>query len=242
MNARFYETALRQVANGLARLINPAPDALDHLINQLSAMADIAADAGRGGISKSLQDAQAAVQSLAASDQGARSPSIEALGRLGQQLLSELCTTTSLAKTDVPAPQRKRKVLVVDDSRVATTALLATFRARNFSARAAVTFEEALVELVLFTPQVLVSDVFMPALDVELIARVFRGLAPEEPGLIVLMSSGSGGSLNARLKNIEHDLFVSKMEGSKKLVDRVCSLWESDGEQDLAGPGQAADV
>lgn len=242
MNVRFYETGLRQVASGLARLIRPAPDALDHLINQLSAMADIAADAGRGAISKSAQDAQAAVQSLAASDLGARSPSIEAIGRLGQQLLSELCTTVSSAKTDAPAPQRRRKVLVVDDSRVATTALLAAFRSRNFSARAAVTFEEALVELVLFTPQVLVSDVFMPALDVELIARVFRELAPEEPGLIVLMSSGSGGPLNARLRNTKHDLFVSKMEGSKKLVDRVCSLWDSDGEQGLAGAGQVADV
>jgi CheY-like chemotaxis protein len=233
MNVRFYETGLRQVASGLARLIRPAPDTLEDLINQLNAMADIAADAGRGTISCSAQDAQAAVQSLATTDLGARSASIEALGRLGRQLLGDLCATVSTAKANAPVPQNSRRVLVVDDSRVATTALLSAFRARSFCARAAVTLEEALVELVLFTPQVLVSDVFMPALEVDLLARVFRGLTRGKPGFIVLVSGGSGESLNVKLKGIEHDLFVSKLEGASKVVDSVFSLWADDTEQGL---------
>lgn len=233
MNVRFYETGLRQVASGLASLIRPAPDTLNDLINQLSSMADIAADAGRGTISRSAQDAQAAVQSLATTDLGGRSASIESLGRLGQQLLGDLCATVSTAKANTPVPQNSRRVLVVDDSRVATTALLSAFRARSFCARAAVTLEEALVELVLFTPQVLVSDVFMPALEVELIARVFRELTRGKPGLIVLVSGASGESLKMRLKSIDHDHFVSKLEGSSKVVDSVFSLWADDAEQGL---------
>jgi PleD family two-component response regulator len=240
MDVRFYETGLRQVASGLARLIRPAPDTIDQLVDQLSTMADIAADAGRGAISKSAQDAQSAVQALSTTDLGARSASIEALGRLGQQLLGDLCTTVSTSKSPAPVPQDNCRVLVVDDSRVASTALLGAFRARNFTARAAVTFEEALVELVLFTPQVMVSDVFMPALEVELIARVFRGLTRGKPGLIVLVSGAAGDALNVRLKSIEHDLFVSKLEGSSKVVDSVLSAWGDDVGQEAQRIAQSS--
>jgi CheY-like chemotaxis protein len=228
MDARFYETGLRQVASGLARLVRPAPDVVDHLVSQMSTMAEIAADAGRGAISKAAQEAQAAVQAIGAPEIGARSAGVEALGRLGQQLLCDLCVEVAKSETGSPSNQAKRRVLVVDDSRVATTALLGAFRARGFSARAAVTLEEVLIELVLFTPQVLVSDVFMPDLEVELLAQVFRSLTRGKPRLLVLVSSTAGEALAARLKNIKHDLFVSKMAGSNNVVDKVVATWGDD--------------
>jgi hypothetical protein len=64
MNVRFFKTAgLRQVASGLARLPWPTPDVIDHLVSQMSTLADIAADA---------------------------------LGRLGQRLLGDLCGVVSV--------------------------------------------------------------------------------------------------------------------------------------------------
>lgn len=228
MNIRFYETGLRQVASGLAKIARPTPDSIDHLICQLSLLAEIAADAGQGAVSGAAQTAQAAVQALGGAAPGARATSVEALAKLGQRLLGDLCTEVAQAKTDAPASPPTRRVLVVDDSRVATTALLGAFKARNFAARAAVTLEEVLVEIVLFTPQILVSDVFMPAIEVELIARVFRELSRGTPNLLVLVSSSTGAILNERLQNVKHDLFVSKMEGANKVVDKVAALCRDD--------------
>jgi PleD family two-component response regulator len=225
MSVRFYETALREVVSGLARLTRSAPDTIDHVVSQMSMIADIAADAGRGAISSAAQDAQAAVQSFASAEVGARSASVEALGRLGQRLLADLCSEVSKTDGAGSVAQEKHRVLVVDDSRVATTALLGAFRNRNFSARASVTLEEVLIELVLFTPEILVSDVFMPDLDVELLAQVFHSVTRGKSSLLVLVSGSTGEPLTARLKNIKHDVFVSKLEGAVKVVDKVVAIW-----------------
>ncbi len=230
MNVRFYETGLRQVASGLASIARPVPGALDHLVNQMHTLADLAADFGKGGLSGAAQEAQAAAQDLAAARDGARPVCIEALASLGQRLLGDLCAEVEKGEP-AAGEQASRRVLVVDDSRVATIALVQAFRARDFGVRAAVTFEEALVELVLFTPHVLVSDVFMPDLQVELLARVFRTLTRGKPSLLVLVSATSGEGLTARLKNINYDVFVSKMEGSGKVVDRVVATFRETAER-----------
>jgi len=225
MDIRFYEVGLRQVASGLAKLMHPAPDAIDHLVNQFHTIADIAADRGRGAISKAAQEVRSAAQAMCTAEVGARPRCIDAMASLGQRLLSDLSAQVAKADVDRESDQTRRRALVVDDSRVATTALLNAFQARNFSARAAVTLEEALVELVMFTPEVLVSDVFMPDLDVELLARVFRALTRGRPSLLVLVSSMTGEVLSARIKHIKYDAFVSKVEGAAKVVDTVVSTW-----------------
>jgi PleD family two-component response regulator len=228
MDVRFYETGLRQVASGLVNLSHPTPQAIDHLANELHTVAVISAEAGRGEISGLAQKAQAAAQALAAAESGARSICIEAVGNLGQRLLADLCAEAERSTPAATAIELKRRVLVVDDSRVATTALCNTFRAQHFEVRTAVTLEDAFLELVLFAPTVLVSDVFMPNLEVELLARVFRSLSRGRPNLLVLVSGSSGEALHSRLKNVEPDVFISKMEGSAKVVERVLSIWDKE--------------
>jgi hypothetical protein len=96
MNVRFFETGLRQVASGLARLTRPTPDVIDHLVSHMSTVADITADDGRGAISKAAQEAQATIQAIAAAESGSRSAGVEALGRPGQRLLGDLCKVVSV--------------------------------------------------------------------------------------------------------------------------------------------------
>jgi CheY-like chemotaxis protein len=103
-------------------------------------------------------------------------------------------------------------------------ALLNAFRARQCSARTAATLDEAFVELVLFAPDVLVSDVFMPDVDLGLLARVFRSLAHGRLNLLVLVSGTTGPELAARVKDVQPDLFVPKISGSASVVDKVMAL------------------
>lgn len=225
MDLRFYEIGLRHVASGLIELSRPTPGAIDHLVGQLDRMASIAADAGRGIISRMAQEAQSALEGLPADRARVRPTCIEAMGRLGQHLLEDLCAQARQTEPVPAAPAPQPKVLIVDDSRVVSTALVRSFQARQCVARTAVTLEEVFVELVHFAPSVLVSDVFMPDLEVELLARVFRSLSRGRPKVLALVSSTSGASLDARVKDIQPDIFVSKMEGSAVVVEKVIAIW-----------------
>lgn len=221
MDVRFYETGLRRLASGLAELTRPTPSALDHLAEQLNTIAAVAADAGRGVISRVAQDAHQAAQAMASDQVGARPTCIEAVKQLGQHLLGGLCAAVA-EREPAPLPDRSQtRVLVVDDSRVATATLHHAFEARHHSVRTAVTLDEAFLELVLFAPRVLVSDIFMPDVEVELLGRAFRSLSRNRPNLLVLVSGGTGVTLLGKLKDIKPDVFVSKLDGASNVVDKV---------------------
>jgi PleD family two-component response regulator len=232
MDIRFYEIGLRQVASGLAKLAKPTPDSITQLVQQLENTASIAADAGHGAIATAAQKAYETVQSLGQGEADARATCVDVVGQLGRQLLADLCARILSPESAANVVQQQRcRVLVVDDSRVASTALVDAFRARDYSVRSAATLDEAFVELVLFAPSILVSDVVMPEVEVELLAQVFRGLNRGKPSLLALVSGTTGDVLNARLKHITYDVFVSKMEGAAKVVEKVVSTWGDDGER-----------
>lgn len=226
MDVRFYEAGLRQVASGLARLSQPTPDSIVQLAHQLESMATLAGDGGCSTVAKIAQEACDAAQALGGPQAGARTTCIEMIGQLGKQLLDELCARVSAADGSEAANAGAQRVLVVDDSRVASTALVNAFRARQCSVRSAATLDEAFVELVLFAPSILVSDVFMPGVDVGLLARVFRSLSQGRLSLLVLVSGSQGPELAVRIKDVQPDLFVAKTSGAGNVVDKVLALHE----------------
>jgi len=230
MDARFYETALRQISSALLNLCRPTPDDVDHIVNEIHMIATVAAEAGLSEVSTIAAEAQVAARSLTSTNGAERVSPIDAIGRLGHRLLSGLCYQVCRFDPVEAAQELRRRVLVVDDSRVSSLALSNAFRRRDFSVRSAVILEDALAELLLFSPAVLVSDTSMPNIDVELVGRVFRGLSHGRPSLFVLVSHETGEALKTELKRIAPDVFLPKASGSAKVVTTVLAHLDAGGD------------
>jgi PleD family two-component response regulator len=212
------ETQLRQSANALGKPCNPTPEIINHSMHLIPLAT---AKTSHGKISKIAQDAEASARLLVEAESEAKSACVDAIGRLGQRLLSDMCDEVRRFNATEAPQEIKRRVLVVDDSRMASAALCNAFSAQEFAVRSANTLEESFFELLLFEPNILVSDVFMPQLEVELLGRAFRSLSRVRPSLLVLVSGATGEALQARLKKVEPDIFVSKTAGVAEVVSRV---------------------
>jgi CheY-like chemotaxis protein len=150
-----------------------------------------------------------------------------ALHRVGSILLLQLFEGAAKANVFVEEHwSLDRKILVVDDSRVAAVALSNALVVRGFLVRSVATMEEALADMVAFVPTILVSDVHMPDLDVGVLCRTFRELSGSRAIRVVLMSSTTGEELEARLREVKPDAFVSKMSGAATVVERILEMWD----------------
>jgi PleD family two-component response regulator len=145
---------------------------------------------------------------------------------MGDGLLLSLFQYAQSAKVFVESRWfLEKKILVVDDSRVAAVALSNAFVAHDFMVRTVATMEEALSALTVFAPTILVSDIHMPDLDVAVLCSTFRELSRGRPTRTVLVSSMTGDELQARIDEVKPDGFVSKMSGSAAVVARVLEMW-----------------
>jgi DNA-binding response OmpR family regulator len=113
------------------------------------------------------------------------------------------------------------KLLIVDDSPVAALALADVFEMHDYSVRVASTLEKAVELFSSFVPDVLISDIHMPALDVADLCRRFRASAVDRRTAVVLVSGRSAAELRERLEEIKPDVFVSKLAGAVAVLDRV---------------------
>lgn len=226
MLSHLYETGLRQVAAGLMSLCMPSTEKVALLADDLRAIALRASQSERPDLLKAASEAEAATRALLVGTPDAHVPCVRAVHRLGHLLLLGLRTDAEQAEgrqSDKRPPERK--VLVVDDSRVAAFALSSAFAANDFQVRSVATMEEALAEINAFQPCLLVSDVHMPSLDVTLLCQTFRGMSRGRPSLVVLVSGTTGQALQSRLEEIKPDAFVPKMAGTSVVVEHVLRLW-----------------
>jgi putative two-component system response regulator len=104
---------------------------------------------------------------------------------------------------------------------VAALALADVFEMHDYTVRVASTFDKAVELFSSFAPDVLVSDVHMPALDVAELCRRFRSTAADRCTAVVLVSGRSEVELRERLDEIKPDVFVSKLAGAAAVVARV---------------------
>ena len=116
------------------------------------------------------------------------------------------------------------RVLVVDDSPFSARALSRVFERNGIEARTATTMSEVLDLCATFVPNILVTDVHMPALDVSELCDRFRAATQGRRTGIVLVSAHSDNELQNCLHATGADDFIPKCAGTGAVVNRVLAL------------------
>jgi CheY-like chemotaxis protein len=220
MLARLLEVARHKVVAGMASMGNSAPDTALQLAADLHAIAGEATLLERPELSRAALEGEDAARLLA--QDGAVEPCMRSLRRLGY-LLQEASDSLQDegAAAGGPTAVVAAKLLIVDDSPVAALALADVFEIHDYTVRVASTFDKAVELFSSFAPDVLVSDVHMPVLDVVELCRRFRASAADRRSAVVLVSGRSEAELRDRLDEIKPDVFVSKLAGAVAVVTRV---------------------
>jgi two-component system chemotaxis response regulator CheY len=228
MSGYLLESGLRQVAQALSVLHAPTPKAMERSLDELRLNGQGWAQLQRQDLSRASHDAEDALRELLlAPAQDVHARCVRAIVELGQMLLLALAADAEhpMQGAQTTSPM-ERRLLVVDDSRVAAAAISKAFAVQGFLVRSVATMVDAMTELTTFMPSVLVSDVHMPELDVGVLSRNFRVLSRGRPTILVLVSGTTGAELEFRLDEVKPDGFVSKMAGTGPVVDCVMKLWQ----------------
>jgi len=222
MLARLLETARHKVVAGMATLGKPLPNGALQLAAELHAIASEATRLNRPELSKAAREGENAARLLARGGAAAVEQYMRTLRRLGY-LLQEASEALEgkPGSGERAASPTSPKLLIVDDSPVAALALADVFEMHDFTVRVASTFDKAMELFSSFSPDVLISDVHMPALDVAELCRRFRASSGERRTAVVLVSGRSAAELRDRLEEIKPDVFVSKLAGAVAVLDRV---------------------
>jgi two-component system, chemotaxis family, chemotaxis protein CheY len=228
MSSYLFESGLRQVAQALIVMHAPTSHGIERSLDELRLLGQDSAHIERPDISRAAGTAEDTVRELLLTPtEDAHTHCVRALVELGQMLLLALAADAEHpVQSSETSPQMERRLLVVDDSRVSATAISKAFALQGFLVRTVATMVDALAEMTTFMPSILVSDVYMPDLDVGVLCRNFRILARDRPHLVVLVSSSSGPDLETRVSEVKPDGFVSKMSGTAPVLDCVMKLWQ----------------
>ncbi len=225
MLSRLLQSARHKVVTGMASIGKPTPDAALQLAADLHTIAGEAAMLDRPELSKAASEGEGSARRLAAGKADALVPCMRSLRRLGY-LLQEASEArdSSSGTAQRAAPASPSKLLIVDDSQVAALALADVFEMHDFSVRVASSMEKANELLAAFAPDVLVSDVHMPNIDVAELCRRFRADAGDRRTALILVSGRAETELRDRLSDIKPDAFVSKLAGAVAVVTRVSAI------------------
>jgi CheY-like chemotaxis protein len=225
MLSRLLQSARHKVVTGMASISKPTPDAALQLAADLHTIAGEAAMLDRPELSKAASEGEGAARLLAAGKADALVPCMRSLRRLGYLLQEASEVHDGMGSTAQRfTPAGSRKLLIVDDSQVAALALADVFEIHDFSVRVASSLEKATELFSTFAPDVLVSDVHMPNLDVAELCRRFRAHAGERRTAVILVSGRAETELHDQLTDINPDAFVSKLAGAVAVVIRVSSI------------------
>jgi len=222
MLSRLLVSARQKVVMGMASIGKPTPDKALQIAADLHTIAGEAAMLDRPDLSKAASEGEGAARLLAAGRSDALVPCMRSLRQLGYLLQEASESQSSKSPTAQRAAQPcARRLLIVDDSPVAALALADVFEMHDFSVRVASTFERAVELFASFAPDVLVSDVHMPNLDVAELSRRFRIDSGSRRTAVILVSGRSEAELRERLNEVNPDAFVSKLSGAVAVVTRV---------------------
>ena len=222
---RLLESARRRVVTGLALMSKPTADSAIQLADDLHTLAGEAAMLDRPELAKVASEGELAARSWAAGQVDALVPCVRSLRRLSYMLHEDDMGDEGRSGPSARImPSVAHKLLIVDDSPVAALALADVFEMNEFSVRAASSLEETRALFDSFEPDVLVSDVHMPNLDVAELCRGFRQHAGARKVAVILVSGRSENELRERLEAIDPDAFVSKLAGAVAVVTRVSAI------------------
>lgn len=221
MLSRLLEVARHKVVTGMASMGNPGPDTALQLAADLHAIAREASLLERPELSRAASEGEDAARLLAQGGPGAVGPCMRSLRRLGYLLQEASESLEEEAAMPGLSVASSIKVVIVDDSPVAALALADVFEMHDYVVRVASTFEKAMDLFASFVPDVLISDVLMPVLDVAELCRRFRLSASDRRSAVVLVSGRSEAELSERLAEIKPEAFVSKLAGAVAVVTQV---------------------
>ncbi len=225
MLSRLLQSARHKVVTGMTAIGKPTPDAALQLAADLHTIAGEAAMLDRPELSKAASEGEGAARMLAAGKADARVPCMRLLRRLGYLLQEASEARDGKSGTaQRSAPAGLSKLLIVDDSQVAALALADVFEMHDFSVRVASSMEKATELFSAFLPDILVSDVHMPNLDVAELCRRFRADAGDRRTALILVSGRAETELRDQLTDIKPDAFVSKLAGAVAVVTRVSAI------------------
>jgi len=209
----------------MASISKPTPDAAMQLAADLHTIAGEAAMLDRPELAKAASEGEGAARILAGGRADALVPCMRALRKLGYLLQEASEAHDNKASTaQRTSPVGPRKLLIVDDSPVAALALADVFEIHDFSVRVASSMEKATELFSSFSPNILVSDIHMPNLDVADLCRRFRADAADRRTAVILVSGRAESELRDRLIDIKPDAFVSKLAGAAAVVTRVSAI------------------
>jgi len=226
MLSRFLESARHKVVTAMASISKPTPDAALQVAADLHTITGEAATIDRPELSKVANEGEVAARQVAAGRSEAIVPCMRCLRRLGY-LLQEASEAQKVSKASAvqrPGTAGPRKLLIVDDSPVAALALADVFEMHDFAVRIASSMEKACELFVSFVPDILVSDVHMPNIDVAELCRKFRAHAADQRAAVILVSGRAESELRERGAAIKPDAFVSKLSGAEAVVTRVSAI------------------
>jgi CheY-like chemotaxis protein len=225
MLSRLLVSARHKVVTGMASISKPTPDAAMQLAADLHTIAGEAAMLDRPELAKAASEGEGAARILAGGRADALVPCMRALRKLGYLLQEASEAHDNKASTaQRTSPVGPRKLLIVDDSPVAALALADVFEIHDFSVRVASSMEKATELFSSFSPNILVSDIHMPNLDVADLCRRFRADAADRRTAVILVSGRAESELRDRLIDIKPDAFVSKLAGAAAVVTRVSAI------------------
>ena len=222
--AQFLEAAIQQVATALSVFAKPNQDVANQVATQMDRLQHEADHLSRQDLASLAGHAAEAARSWGATPGGDPRIFLQRVYYFGTSLLDELLRNAILA--NAKGNKIDYRMVVVDDSRVSAEALANTFASAGFSVRIAKTMQEVQDQFRSFEPNILVSDVRMPDLDVTDLCARFRLAVGLEKCVVVLVSGGSESELRDRLDIIKPDAFVSKVTGAANVlstVQKVCS-------------------
>jgi CheY-like chemotaxis protein len=221
---RLLEVARHKVVAGMASMGHPEPNKALQLAADLHAIAGEATLLEYPELSRAALEGEDAARLLAQDGPGAVEPCMRSLRRLGYLLQEASESLEQQGSFSVRPAATRHKVLIVDDSSVAALALADVFEVHDYVVRVASTFDKAVELFSSFGPDVLVSDVHMPVLDVAELCRRFRAAAGDRRAAVILVSGRSEAEVSERLAEIKPDLFVSKLAGAVAVVTSVDAM------------------
>lgn len=122
---------------------------------------------------------------------------------------------------DASADQSARRVLVIDDNRLARTFLQRTLEDQGWRVQTANSFDDAMHSVLAFEPEVVVCDVKMPDVQGDALCRVIK---TRRGARVVLYSALAPSELELCARSAGADAWACKDSGTAALLSTIRSL------------------
>lgn len=218
---RFIETARARIRLSLSLLGDP--DGAAQLVTELHSLAGEASMLGLDDIAEIARSGEDAAKEWQTGTVVAQVRCARAVRTLSQQVEAFAAEPPEPVAAEPPVARREpsgKRVLIVDDSELASEQLGETLDSVGFQTRTAIDQESAIRAVRELGPSLVVTDVHMPGVDLGSLCTAMRGASPG-PIIIMLVSGKSDEELALLCREVGADGYASKQAGTEHIVKRL---------------------